>query len=102
VHTSVLRKGAIDREDQLEPVMTEVLLFAVDWSKGRAFLCSTSRSNENHRKNSRLPQVVSSTVDSGSRPWQHPRAIKGQLQFLSAPDADVTLLFAPRKSIRFR
>jgi hypothetical protein len=30
------------------------------------------------------------------------RAIKGQLLFLSAPDADVTFLFAPRKSIRFR
>jgi hypothetical protein len=31
-----------------------------------------------------------------------PGATKGQLQFQSVPDADLTLLFAPRKSVRFR
>jgi hypothetical protein len=37
-----------------------------------------------------------------SRLSQAPGATKGQLQFQSVPDADITLLFAPRKSIRFR
>jgi hypothetical protein len=31
-----------------------------------------------------------------------PGATKGQLQFQSVPDTDITLLFAPRKSVRFR
>jgi hypothetical protein len=39
---------------------------------------------------------------SDARPGSSAGATKGQLQFQSVPDADITLLFAPCNSVRFR
>jgi hypothetical protein len=50
------------------------------------------------------PQRRLKPSDAGEA-WRHGSsagATKGQLQFQSVPDADIALLFAPRKSVRFR
>src|ERR1700739_4617227 len=70
----------------------------------RAFLC-TRQDRTNTERIQKLPVAagrvlqIRALVLGGAH---FVRSIKGQLLFLSAPDADVTFLFAPRKSIRFR
>jgi len=57
------------------------------------------------RPETALHLYVYTTGDDGHSGWLHGSsagAPKGQLQFQAVPAADITLLIAPRKSIRFR